>query len=63
VSAAEVNGLFVEFQRKFKGSYNEVKILAHGKGKLRVAFELVYPYMTGAGEMSAKRNGGRNGDD
>jgi hypothetical protein len=30
-----------------------VKILALGKGKLRVAFELVYPYMTGAGEISA----------
>ena len=54
VSAAEVNGTFrSNFSGKFKGSYNEVKILALGKGKLRVAFELVYPYMTGAGEMSA----------
>jgi len=54
VSAAEVNGTFRSyFGGKFKGNYNEVKILALGKGKLRVAFELTYPYVDGTGEMSA----------
>lgn len=54
VSAAEVNGTFRSyFSGKFKGSYSEIKILALGKGKLRVAFELVYPYIDGTGEQSA----------
>lgn len=54
VGAAEVNGTFRSyFGGKFKGSYNEIKILALGGGKLRVALELIYPYITGAGEMSA----------
>jgi len=54
VSAAEVNGTFRSyFSGKFKGSYNEIKILALGKGKLRVSFELVYPFIDGTGEESA----------
>jgi hypothetical protein len=54
VSAAEVNGTFrSSFNGKFKGSYNEIKILALGKGKLKVAFELIYPYVTRSNEMSA----------
>jgi hypothetical protein len=54
VSAAEVNGTFrMPFKGKFKGSYNEIKILALGKGKLRVAFDLTYPYIDGAGALSA----------
>ena len=54
VNTAEVNGTFRSFfSGKFKGSYSEVKILALGGGKLRVALELVYPYTTRAGEMSA----------
>lgn len=54
VGAAEVNGTYRSyFSGKFKGSYSEVKILALGKGKLRVAFELTYPYIDGTGEMSA----------
>jgi hypothetical protein len=54
VSATEVNGTFRSyFSGKFKDSYNEVKILALGKRKLRVAFTLVYPYIEAAGEMSA----------
>ena len=54
VSAAEVNGTFRSyFSGKFKGSYNEVKILALGEGKLRVSFELVYPFVDGTGEESA----------
>ncbi len=35
------------FSSKFNGSYNEIKILPPGKGKLRVAFELTYPYIDG----------------
>jgi len=54
VGAAEVSGTFrSHFGGKFKGSYNEVRILALGKGKLRVAFELVYPYIDGTGGMMA----------
>lgn len=54
VSAAEVNGTFrLNFAGKYRGSYNEIKILALGKNRLRVSFDLVYPYTTGAGELSA----------
>lgn len=54
VGAAEAGGTFRSFfSGKFKGSYSEIKILALGKGKLRVAFELVYPYIDGTGEQSA----------
>jgi len=54
VSAAEVNGTFRSyFGGKFKGNYNEVKILALGDRKLRVALQLTYPFIDGTGEMSA----------
>ncbi len=54
VSAAEVNGTFRDyFGGKYKDSYNEIKILALGGGKLRVAFELVYPYTMANGEPMA----------
>lgn len=54
VGAAEVSGTFRSYYSgKFKDSYSEIKILALGKGKLRVAFELVYPYIDGTGERSA----------
>jgi hypothetical protein len=54
VGAAEVNGSFRSyFSGKFKGSYNEVKILALGKGKLRVALELIYPFVDGTGGLMA----------
>ena len=54
VSATEVNGTFRSFfSGKFKGNYNEIKILALGKGKLRVAFDLTYPYIDGTGEVTA----------
>ncbi len=54
VSAAEVNGTFRSFfDGKFKGNYNEIKILALGKGKLRVAFDLTYPFINGMGELMA----------
>src|SRR5688572_320156 len=54
VSAAEVNGTFRSFFKgRFKGSSNEIKILALGKGKLRVSFDLIYPYVVRTGELSA----------
>lgn len=54
VSASEVNGTFRSyFKGKFKGSYNEIRILALGGGKLKIALDLTYPYTTGAGELSA----------
>ena len=54
VSASEVNGTFRDyFEGKYKGNFNEVKILALGKGKLRVAFQLVYPFTDGTGALSA----------
>lgn len=54
VGASEVNGTFRSyFSGKFKGNYNEIKILALGRGKLRVAFELTYPYIDGTGGLMA----------
>jgi len=54
VSGAEVTGTFNKyFTGKFKGSSNEIKIQALGKGKVKIAFDLVYPFIDGAGEMSA----------
>jgi hypothetical protein len=54
VTAGEVNGTFRSFfGGRYKGSYNEIKILALGNNRLKVAFELVYPFTGGAGEMSA----------
>lgn len=54
VAASEVNGTFRHaFTGKFKGSFNEIKILALGKGKLKVAFDLVYPHTDGTGALSA----------
>lgn len=45
VPAAEVNGTFrSNFTGRFRGIYNEIKILALGGGRLRVAMELTYPY-------------------
>lgn len=54
VGAAEANGTFRDyFGGRFKGSYNEIKILALGKGKLKVHFGLIYPYIDGAGAKMA----------
>jgi hypothetical protein len=54
VSGAEVTGTFSRtFTGKFKGSTSQIKILALGKGKLKIAFDLIYPYVDGAGELSA----------
>jgi hypothetical protein len=54
VSAAEVDGTFRDyFSGKFKGNYNEIKILALGTGKVKVSFGLNYPYIAQSGEMTA----------
>ena len=54
VSAAEVNGTFRSyFGGRFKGSYNEIKILALGKGKLKISFDLTYPHVNGNGDLDA----------
>jgi hypothetical protein len=52
VGASEVNGTFrYYFEGKYKGNFNEIKILALGKEKLRVAFQLVYPFTDGTGGL------------
>ena len=54
VSAAEVTGTFRHnFTGKFRGSSSEIKIVSIGRGKLKVAFDLTYPYEIGDGELSA----------
>ena len=54
VGAAETNGTFRDyFTGKLRGNYNEIRILSIGKNKLRVAFNLTYPYVDATGEMTA----------
>src|SRR5688500_4045695 len=54
VPASEVNGTFrYNFTGKYRGSSSEIKILALGKGKLKVAFDLTYPFTDGTGQLSA----------
>lgn len=54
VSGAEVTGTFrYYFKGKFKGSSNEIKILALGKGKLKISMSLVYPFTDPSGQPSA----------
>ncbi len=54
VSSAEATGTFrYYFSGKYKGSYDEIKILPLGKGKLKISFDLLYPYIDGSGEMTA----------
>lgn len=53
VSGKEVTGTFRSyFSGKFKGSFNEIKIEALGNNKLKVSFDLAYPYEVN-GELSA----------
>lgn len=53
VGAAEASGTFrSHFKGRFKDFYNEIKISSLGKGKLQVAFELMYPHL-GGGEVTA----------
>lgn len=54
VSAAEASGTFrYSFTGKFKGSANEIDILALGQGRLKVAFNLIYPFIDGTGGLMA----------
>jgi len=54
VSGAEVTGTFrSQFTGKFKGNYNEIRILALGRGKLRVSLDLTYPFVDGTGQLDA----------
>lgn len=54
VPSSEVNGTFQhKFTGKFKGSASEIKILALGNNRLRMAFDLTYPYIDGTGGLMA----------
>jgi hypothetical protein len=54
VKATEANGTFRSyFGGKYKGNYNEIKILALGNNKLKVRFDLTYPYIDGTGSLMA----------
>lgn len=54
VSGTEVTGTFqMNFiGKKYKGLTNDLMIQALGGGKLRVAFDLIYPYTLQNGEIS-----------
>lgn len=50
IGAREINGTFRDyFDAKNKKSFNEIKILSTGKGKLKVSFNLVYPDLSAGG--------------
>ena len=54
VSGKEVTGTFRSyFKGKYKGNYNQVKILAIGDGKLKVGFDLTYPHTDNTGQLTA----------
>lgn len=54
VSGKEVTGTFrYAFTGKYKGSSNEITIQALGGGKLKIGFDLTYPFIDGTGEMNA----------
>lgn len=56
VSAAEVNGTFrMNFRGKYKDMSNEIKVLALGGGKIRIALDLIYPYTLSNGEITGNR--------
>lgn len=58
VTAAEVNGTFkMNFRGKYKIMSNEIKILALGRGKIRFAMDLIYPYTLRSGEISVNMGG------
>jgi hypothetical protein len=51
VSVAEVNGEYrMNFRGKFRKFTNDIKLLALGKGKVRVAMDLLYPIALPDGE-------------
>ncbi len=59
VSGAEVTGTFkMNFiGKKYKDFSNELEILALGGGKLKFAFDLIYPYTLKNGEVSVNMGG------
>lgn len=54
VSGAEVTGTFkMSFiGKKYKGMSNDLEIQALGKGRLKIWFDLIYPYTMRNGEVS-----------
>lgn len=54
VSGAEVTGTFkMNFiGAKYKGMTNDLEILALGGGRLKIAFDLIYPFTINNGEVS-----------
>lgn len=59
VSGAEVTGTFkMSFiGKKYKDFSNQLEIQALGGGKLKIAFDLVYPYTLKNGEVSVNMGG------
>jgi hypothetical protein len=58
VSGKEVTGTFkMNFRGKFAKLSNDMKIQALGGGKLRVAFDLIYPYTLRNGETTVNMGG------
>lgn len=58
VSGKEVTGTFkMNFRGKFAKLSNEMKIQALGGGRLRVAFDLIYPYTLRNGETTVNMGG------
>ena len=54
VSAAEVTGTFqMNFTGRFRKSTNDIKIASIGRGKIRVAMDLIYPYRLPNGDDMA----------
>lgn len=54
VPASEVNGTFrMNFKGKYRGNWNEIRILALGHGQLRIGMDLTYPYTMQNGELMA----------
>lgn len=58
VSASEVNGTYkMNFRAKFSRFSNEIRLLALGRGKVRVVMDLVYPYTLRNGEFMVNMGG------
>jgi hypothetical protein len=54
VTASEVTGTYRHnFTGKFRKTSSEIRIRSIGKGRLKIAFDLVYPIDNGSGELSA----------
>jgi len=54
VPGSEVNGTFrMNYTGKYRGNYNEIKVLALGRGRLRLSMDLTYPYTMSNGELMA----------